>query len=78
MMSEVMPVVSDTGFASDIIINGQNGYIFPTNENIENIANLVKKAFLNDNDVRQSIVNYSWKNFSREITKVIFKDLNLF
>lgn len=78
MMSEVMPVVSDTGFASDIIINGQNGYIFPTNENIENIANLVKKAFLNDNDVRQTIINYSWKNFSREITKVIFKDLNLF
>ena len=78
MMSNVMPVVSDTGFASDIIINGKNGYIFPVNENIEIIANLVKKAFLNKNDVRQSVLNYSWKNFSRKIIKVILTDLNLF
>ena len=69
MMSNVMPVVSDTGFASDIIINGKSGYIFPVNENIEIIANLVKKAFLNKNDVRQSVLNYSWKNFSRKIIK---------
>ena len=77
MMSNVIPVVSDTGFSRDLIKHGQNGYIFTNNEKIENIAKLIKKAFLNRNDIRKSVINYSWKNFSSEILKIISKDLKL-
>ena len=67
MMSNVVPVVSDTGFARDIINNTENGYIFPVSAGTAEIAALIEKAFKLKTNIRKSVANLTWDSFSREI-----------
>lgn len=68
MMSNVMPVISDTGFARDIIEHGRTGYVFDVRESTENIVTMIRAALADTHtDVSAAAANYSWAAFGAEI-----------
>lgn len=68
MMSNVIPVISDTGFARDIVTHGETGFVFPVDDTVENIENYLRKALsMTEVDVASVAQNYSWRNFAQEI-----------
>lgn len=71
MMCNVFPVVSRTGFAVDIIENGVNGLLFEVDSSTEHIVNKIKYALSIRSDVRESVINHSWKNFSHSIQSML-------
>lgn len=65
MMSNVVPVASDTGFAPDVITDGVNGFLFDAEEtDCRSIANLIRKAKSLKSDVRSSVLHYSWDDYA--------------
>jgi glycosyltransferase involved in cell wall biosynthesis len=72
MMSNIFPVVSDTGYNPDIITSGENGFIFETDAPIEKICTLIDRAFtMTDVDIRKTVEHLSWKNFSLGVQKLL-------
>jgi glycosyltransferase involved in cell wall biosynthesis len=71
MMANVVPVASRTGFAPDIIRHGENGFIFDVNAPVQVVCDQIERAFAFQGDVRASVEHLSWRNFSREIQKVL-------
>ncbi|MBD2362980.1 glycosyltransferase [Anabaena minutissima FACHB-250] len=67
MMCNVVPVASKTGFAPDLIVHGENGLIFDVDSSVEEICNLIAQAFKIKTNVRKTVENLTWENFSREI-----------
>lgn len=67
MMSNAVPVASDTGFARDLISHGDNGYVFDVNASSDDVIALVRKALDNRADVRATVAHLSWDRFAREI-----------
>lgn len=70
MMSNAVPVASRTGFAPDLIRNGENGFIFDLDASAEEIAGMIEQAFATKANIRQTVEHYSWNNFSSEIVKL--------
>jgi glycosyltransferase involved in cell wall biosynthesis len=64
MMCNVVPVASNTGFAPDLIVHGENGLIFDVNSSVEEICKLIEQAFDIKTNVRQTVSKLSWENFS--------------
>ena len=75
MMSNLIPVVTNTGFAKDVIMDGKNGLIIGLSDlNINLIKNKIEKAFNMEFDNRTyTINNYSWSTFSNVIFSSIEK-----
>ena len=74
MFSNVVPVVSDTGFAQDIIEQGKNGYVFNLKSaTVDEIADLISQAQFLSSDIRKTVVQYGWKNFSEQILYTLLK-----
>ncbi len=72
MMSNIFPVVSDTGYNPDIITSGENGFIFETDAPIEKICALIDQAFtMTDIDIRKTVEHLSWKNFSLGVQNLL-------
>lgn len=71
MMCNVVPVASKTGFAPDIITHGENGLLFEIDSSAEVICQLIEQAFEIKSDIRKTVENLSWKNFSLDIQKII-------
>lgn len=71
MMCNVFPVVSNTGFAPDIITHGANGLLFGVDASPETIYGLIQQALSLRVDVRKTVEHLTWENFSREIQKAI-------
>jgi glycosyltransferase involved in cell wall biosynthesis len=67
MMSNVVPVASDTGFARDLISIGENGYIFDINASGAVISGCIRKALSNSSDVRRTVEHLTWDNFAAQI-----------
>jgi glycosyltransferase involved in cell wall biosynthesis len=67
MMSNVTPVVSNTGFASDIIEHGKNGFIFSTDATASEVAHLVRRALTQQCPTRTTVENLNWKSLSATI-----------
>ena len=67
MMSNAVPVASDTGFARDLIRHGDNGYVFPVHASSAHVIALVREALDNRTDVRTTVAHLSWDRFAREI-----------
>ncbi|WP_162912951.1 glycosyltransferase family 4 protein [Rhodospirillaceae bacterium SYSU D60014] len=67
MMSNVVPVASRTGFAPDLIADGENGFLFEPGAPTERICALIERAFELDTDVRGTVEHYDWDNFARRI-----------
>jgi glycosyltransferase involved in cell wall biosynthesis len=70
MMSNAVPVASRTGFAPDLIVNGENGFIFDLDASPEAIAALIEEAFGLTCNVRETVKNYDWNNFSASIVRL--------
>jgi glycosyltransferase involved in cell wall biosynthesis len=71
MMSNVVPVVSATGFAVDVVRHGINGFVFGKEANPEEISILIEQAFKLNTNVSETVVDYSWDNFTKEVHKVM-------
>jgi glycosyltransferase involved in cell wall biosynthesis len=70
MMSNAVPVASRTGFAPDLIRNGENGFIFDLDASAERIAKLIEAAFTLPGDIRKTVEKYDWNRFSASIIKL--------
>ncbi len=67
MMSNCVPVASNTGFSPDIITHGENGFLFDTNANYKDVMPLIEKAYLLTTNVRETVLEYTWQNCSKKI-----------
>ncbi len=67
MMSNVVPVASDTGFAPDVIQHGTNGFLYSTEEtDIDVIGQLVHQAMQSEANVRETVLQYSWDAYDKQ------------
>lgn len=71
MMCNIVPVASKTGFAPDIINDGENGLLFDIDSPAEAICELIEQAFQIKTDIRKTVEHLSWKNFSLDIQKIL-------
>jgi glycosyltransferase involved in cell wall biosynthesis len=74
MMSNVVPVATKTGFAPDVIRHGENGYLCDIHASIAHVNELIDRALELKTDVRNTVLKYSWKNFSKQIQKELGLD----
>jgi len=72
MMCNVFPVVSNTGFAPDIIRHGENGFLFDVDASVETIYKLIQQAMKMNVNVRKTVEHLTWENFSLEVQKAMF------
>jgi glycosyltransferase involved in cell wall biosynthesis len=73
MMSNCIPVASRTGFSSDIIEHGVNGYLFDVEATYSDVIPLIEKAFTNNNEVRTSVLENTWENCSKRIDQLFLE-----
>jgi len=73
MLSNCFPVASKTGFCPDIILHGENGYLFDIDANYKEVAFLINKAFKNDESVRETVLEHSWENCSEKIDELFLQ-----
>ena len=71
MMCNVVPVASNTGFSSDLIVHGENGFIFDIDNSIEDICNLIDQSFAIKTDIRKTVKNLSWQNLSLQVQQLL-------
>ena len=68
MAANCIPVVSDTGFAKDLIKNRENGFIFPLSASADSIGELLREAInMNTINISKTVEQYSWNSFSHKI-----------
>jgi glycosyltransferase involved in cell wall biosynthesis len=73
-MSNCIPVASRTGFSSDIIKHGVNGYLFDVEATYSDVIPLIEKAFTNNNEIRSSVLENTWENCSERIDQLFLTD----
>ncbi|MFT5036477.1 MAG: glycosyltransferase involved in cell wall biosynthesis [Candidatus Azotimanducaceae bacterium] len=73
MFCGTFPVVSDTGFAGDVITNDKNGFIFDVDSETNDIKNLIDNAFEKRSriEIRNTVSHLTWKNFGQKIVAAI-------
>jgi glycosyltransferase involved in cell wall biosynthesis len=71
MMANVVPVASRTGFAPDLIRHGENGYLFDTDAPPELVCDLIERAFLLKEDIRSTVLDYSWDCFAGNVLSLM-------
>lgn len=71
MASNAVPVASDTGFASELIEHGRNGYLFDVDAKVEHVAGLVEKAFSNSENVNATVSEYTWERYASEMLSIM-------
>jgi glycosyltransferase involved in cell wall biosynthesis len=67
MMCNRVPVVSDTGFARDLIRHGENGYLFPVDAAPEQVAGLLRQALANPSDIAATVSHLTWQAMAAEL-----------
>ncbi|MCA3242666.1 MAG: glycosyltransferase [Rubrivivax sp.] len=67
MMSNAVPVASRTGFAQDLICDRVNGYTFDVDQPVADVIALVDTAFDLKQDIRETVLPYSWENFAYNV-----------
>jgi glycosyltransferase involved in cell wall biosynthesis len=67
MMSNVVPVATRTGFAPDLIRDGDNGFLCDIDAPASAVAALVERAFGSTADVRRTVEHLTWRRFSERI-----------
>lgn len=70
MMCNVVPVASRTGFAPDIIRDGENGYLFDVDAPVEIIRAMIDRAFALETDIRRTVRQLTWRRFALEIISI--------
>lgn len=81
MHANLVPVVSDTGNAHEYITNGYNGFIFPINENPEEIVKLIEKSYtlspqntMPYNDIWQTVRQFTWDAYALQMKEIMLQD----
>lgn len=77
MFANCVPVVTNTGFAEDVVTNGVNGYIVPLSASEDEFIAKLKSAIENDVDVRATVEHLTWSGFGHQIASVISPPINL-
>jgi glycosyltransferase involved in cell wall biosynthesis len=70
MMCNVVPVVSDTGFAPDIVRHGENGYLFPVDAGVDAVVALIEQALTCEADVAASVGHLTWAEMARSLHRM--------
>jgi glycosyltransferase involved in cell wall biosynthesis len=70
MMSNCVPVASKTGYCPDVIEHGKNGYLFDLDAGYKDVIPLVELAFQNKNNIRETVMEYTWQNCSKKIDEL--------
>lgn len=70
MFSNCFPISSKTGFCTDIIEHGVNGFLFEAKTSATEVIELIKKADQMTTDTRKTVMPYSWKNCSLKIDEL--------
>ncbi len=71
MLSNLIPVASNTGFCPDIIRHGDNGFLFdPYNDSLETVMSCIKQAFLIKQNVRNDVIDFSWEKYGEKLHQV--------
>jgi glycosyltransferase involved in cell wall biosynthesis len=73
MLSNCFPIVSDTGFGSDVIQHGVNGFVFDTDEDPPLVMEYIKEADTKTIDVRATALQHSWANSSRKLDELFLE-----
>lgn len=73
MMCNVVPVASKTGFAPDIIVHGENGFLFDVDATAESVCNLIEQAYQTRTDIRKTVEHLTWSNFSLAVQQLLNK-----
>jgi glycosyltransferase involved in cell wall biosynthesis len=63
----IFPIVTDTGFNSEVIVHGVNGFIVNENIQILEISKFIDLAWNFDKNVNQSIEKFNWDYYSDNI-----------
>lgn len=71
MMSNAVPVVSDTGFARELIKDRENGFIFPVDARPPEIVSCIRQALAMSVDVRSSVVTRTWESFGLQMARIL-------
>jgi glycosyltransferase involved in cell wall biosynthesis len=71
MHADLVPVVSRTGFAPDVIEHGRNGFLFDPGVPIDVIAALLEAARARPFDVRSSAAEYTWAAFCSRVNSAL-------
>ena len=69
MMSNVVPVATRTGFAPDLIHDGDNGYLCEIDAPLATIASLIDRALANTQDVRGTVEHLTWRRVSELVQR---------
>lgn len=67
MMSNCVPVASKTGYCTDLITHGENGFLFEVNDTYLDVIPLIEKSFELQVNVRETVLPYTWENCSKTI-----------
>ena len=65
MACNLIPVCTQTGWASDVIEDGQNGFILRENYNSSSVRTALIKARILDLDIRSTIRQYTYERYIR-------------
>lgn len=71
MRCNVVPVASRTGFAPDIIRDGENGYLFEVNAPTTNICMLIRRALQHQADVSRTVAQFTWDRFVADVRQYL-------
>jgi len=71
MMGNAVPVASRTGFASEIIRHGENGFVFDLDASPEDIAAMIESAYDLTGNVRATVEHLTWDNLSANVVKLV-------
>lgn len=67
MMCNVVPVVSDTGHAADLVRPAENGFLFDPRAPASEIEPLLERAFALRTNVRATVRHLTWERFARSV-----------
>ncbi|MCH8087202.1 MAG: glycosyltransferase [Chloroflexi bacterium] len=71
MMCNVVPVSSSVGFAPDVIRHGENGFLFDEAATIEEVAELIRRAYSHTKNVAEDASQYSWRRFTERLYSMV-------
>jgi glycosyltransferase involved in cell wall biosynthesis len=75
MMCDIVPVVSRTGFAPDIVKHGSNGFLFDTDAPVADVCELIEQALRLKGSVRNSVLSFSWREFTSQLVSMLPAEL---
>lgn len=70
MLCNMVPVASKTGYCTDIIQHGYNGYLFDINATVDEVVSLIEEAYKLSANTRDSVIDLTWEKYSKKIDEL--------